>query len=288
MEKCRKNFYGFGWTARLGGVIKSSCGPAGGILDVASRGKRSFFEEQSMRTMRKGKDIMRRCFLGCGLVLLFGMAVYAGQPRETSTSAKERAVKPAPIERAPDPVNPFSYEGPGVMVEWVVPFLGQGSGATSPRAILIFSPGETLRSPNIGFDLPWDKETIKAARAGEMETLDVTGWFDIEYDAETGVLEVHVTDESGQVFKLGYPLNADGVVEESKFLAHVHRFFEYMNSDADAGGVTLAVSVSGGSCSATNADGTVCCSAGPCSAGTYAQCSSTGTGCVCGCIFPSQ
>ncbi len=220
--------------------------------------------------MSKSESIRRWCFSVCALGLFVGIPGYAGQPADGSTRGKARGVKRATIERTPDDANPLSYEGQGIMLE-------------TSDGILVFSPGQTFRSQNVGFDLEWDKETIQAARAGEIDLIHVTGRVDIEYDTETSILQVHATDQRGQVFKVAYQLNSRGTVEQSKFLAHVKRFFKYMSSDADAHGAVAGGQCAGSGCQATRADGSVCCTA-CCTGGEVANCSSTSLGCRCSCL----
>lgn len=163
-------------------------------------------------------------------------------------------------------VSILSYEGPGTMFE-------------RSDGLVVFTHDED--DPwAVGFNLHWDKETMKAADEGEFPLLDVVGWLQIQYDTETGGLDVQWTDELGQVFETAYALNSRGKSDPSDFLAYVIEFFEYMRGEVQFAGTVAATDCSGGACYCT-AQG---CSCGTCCPAGFTPSCSCSSRCICKCI----
>ncbi|MGB2988011.1 MAG: hypothetical protein WBE26_19250 [Phycisphaerae bacterium] len=101
----------------------------------------------------------------------------------------------------------------------------------TPSGLLVFSPGDQIRAHTMGFDLNLDEQALKAALEGEVELVDISGWLEVVYDGQAGVLHVFADDDKGTHFEHDYQLHAAGKECNADRMASVHSFFEYMRSD---------------------------------------------------------
>lgn len=211
---------------------------------------------------------MRKALAFGGIsVLLVAILAYAGDRADQNRAGPERPVKRALQERQRRPgIHTLSYEGAGRVVE--------------DEDGIFFNPGEERLGIIMGFNLDWNKHTMLVppdpmAREGKV-LADVTGWLEISYDAQARLLEVTLTDGSGQAFRAAYEPQARddaGAVEFAEFL---DEFFQFMNTRTDVIG-TVAAGTGGCVCSCNFGSG--------CTA-NLKDCGKPCTSCTCSCTLP--
>ena len=131
----------------------------------------------------------------CIVIAFAAVAVLAGAAQLRTTQVNRARKQPASYtdrewqERCASLAeDPLSYCGRGLM------FL-------TPSGLLVFSPGDQIRAHTMGFDLNLDEQALKAALEGEVELVDISGWLEVIYSGQAGVLHVFADDDRGTHFE---------------------------------------------------------------------------------------
>ena len=149
------------------------------------------------------------------IATLLGMGVLAAQRYDKVPVDRGRPVTSAPLDSVEAQPRLLTYEGPGVMSERYDGLLMFARDVEGPWAM--------------SFDLQWDAKRVEAADLGQDGLVDITGWFEVSYDANTNVLKVHATAEDREVFE-AYWLRPRDPANALAFEAYVDEFFEFMHT----------------------------------------------------------
>lgn len=200
-----------------------------------------------------------------GVLLSVEIVAYAGQRqvrKDDDGSIRDRGAEVKrvlqQVQQKPG-IHTLSYEGPGRLIQ-------RSDG-------VFFSPGELPVQLIMGFHIDWNTHALLGApdgitRPGELP-VEVTGWLNMEYDPETGLLDVSITDDMGQAFHQAYAPQAREKVDPLAFSEFVDAFFQFMNTNTDVvaaaaailcscrctfagGGCTASLTECGGKCSSCN------------------------------------
>lgn|GEM_PF-7026727 len=168
--------------------------------------------------------------LTVSVALLIAIAGYAAQREERGRGGgkvvvrNETASSAVQAQQRRPGIHPLSYEGPGRVVQ--------------TKHGIFFNPGEKPIGLEMGYFLDWSKyATLVPAGFNEVE---VTGWLEITYDPESKVLNVSLTDSTGQTFQAEYRHETAGNVDPTAFSDFTDEMFQFMNTRLDVVGSVAA------------------------------------------------